>query len=221
MTGLFYGKGGTPGLDGLTVRNLPLRLLVLALLISCAPIGQVAAAAGFDQAVRWHRAGKSVQAVNALTTLAEKGDVDAQAYLGAMYGSGNGVARNLPLALKWQRRAAGKGHVLAQYNTAVLLARGVNGSRNLKEAVKWFRKAGEAGLPEAQLHMGLMHEKGWGITRCPYEASKWYYRAGMTFLSQNNLKMAIHARDNIQRLLPDYYLATQLSDEIFLHGSVK
>jgi TPR repeat protein len=221
MTDLFYRKGGALNPGRSILRDQPFRWLLMALLISCAPIGQVVAAVDYDQAVRWHRAGKFVQAVDALTTLAEGGDVNAQAYLGAMYGSGNGVTRNLPLALKWQRKAARKGHVLAQYNTAVLLARGVNGSQNLKEAVMWFRKAGEAGLPEAQLHMGLMHEKGWGITRCPYEASKWYYRAGITFLSENNLKMAIHARDNIQRLLPDYYLAKQLSDEIFLHGPGK
>jgi TPR repeat protein len=197
-----------------------LRASVLVIGLSLASLA-VASAPDFDQAVSLHRSGKSTKALTALINLANKGDVNAQAYLGAMYASGNGVARDTAEALKWNLKAAEQGHVLAQFNAAVLLARGNRNSRNLKEAAKWFKKAGEAGLPEAQLHMGLMHEKGWGITRCPYEASKWYYRAGMSFLQQNNVKMAIHARDNILRLLPDYYLATQLSDEIFLHGATK
>ena len=192
--------------------------MVLAIGVLFAPM---VLATDFDEAVSLHRSGKSAQALAALTDLASKGSADAQFYLGAMYASGNGVKRDTAQALKWQLKAAEQGHVLAQYNAAVLLARGDKSSRNLKEAAKWFEKAGEAGLPEAQLHMGLMHEKGWGITRCPYEASKWYYRAGMSFLQHNNVKMAIHARDSIFRLLPDYDLGTQLSDEIFLHGAAK
>ena len=201
--------------------SLYCRRLLPATLVFIALSAPILAADSFEQAVDWHRSGEPTKAVNSLTRLAEKGDIDAQAYLGAMYGSGDGVTRNYKLALKWQLKAAKKGHVLAQYNVAVLLARGKKGSRNLRQAVVWFRKAAEAGFPQAQLHMGLMREKGWGIDRCPYEASNWYYRAGKTFLGQNNLKMAVHARDNILRLLPDYYLATQLSDEIFLHGSGK
>lgn len=196
------------------------RTLVPVFLIFLVNIAS-AFAGEFDRAVQLHQSGEASKAVTILSRLAKAGDIDAQAYLGAMYGSGNGVPKDLQLALKWQRAAASKGHVLAQYNTAVLLARGDKNSRNLEEAAKWFQKAGEAGLPQAQLHMGLMHEKGWGITRCPYQASKWYFRAGMSYLAQDNLKMAIHARDNILRLLPDYYLATQLSDEIFLHGATK
>ena len=191
--------------------------LILVFLINVTTV----MASEFDQAVELHHSGRSGKAVQILSKLARAGDVDAQAYLGAMFASGNGVPQDLKLALKWQRAAASKGHVLAQYNTAVLLARGDKNNRDLEEAAYWFQKAGEAGLPEAQLHMGLMHEKGWGTKRCPYEASKWYYRAGMSYLEQDNLGMAIHARDNILRLLPDYYLATQLSDEIFLHGSAK
>ncbi|MCG6976371.1 MAG: sel1 repeat family protein [Acidiferrobacterales bacterium] len=197
-----------------------LRPLILAIGLLFATVAG-ASTPDFDQAVNLHRSGKSAQALTALTALANKGDANAQAYLGAMYASGDGVRLDTAEALKWQLKAAEQGHVLAQYNAAVLLARGDKNSRNLKEAAKWFQKAGEAGLPEAQLHMGLMHEKGWGITRCPYEASKWYYRAGMSFLQQNNVKMAIRARDNIVRLLPNYYLASQLSDEIFLHGAAK
>ena len=193
-------------------------IVVLSVGLMSAPL-VLATAPDFDQAVKLHRSGKAAAAASALEKLARKGDANAQAYLGAMYGVGDGVKRDTGLALKWQLKAAEQGHVLAQYNAAVLLARGDKNSRDLKEAAKWFQKAGEAGLPEAQLHMGLMHEKGWGITRCPYEASKWYHRAGMSFLAQNNVKMAVHARDKIIRLLPDYYLATQLTDEIFLHGA--
>ena len=104
--------------------------VILVFLINATPV----LASEFDRAVELHQSGHASKAVSILSKLAKDGDVDAQAYLGAMYGSGNGVPQDLQLALKWQRAAASKGHVLAQYNTAVLLARGDKNSRNLEEA---------------------------------------------------------------------------------------
>lgn len=189
--------------------------LFLSLVSGCVSTGSA------GEASRLHRSSKVVEAETMLLKLAKSGDVAAQAWLGAMYGAGNGVKRDYVKSFYWQQKAAKQGHSVAQYNIAVLYARGRGVAKSNEEAAYWFRQAAEAGMPQAQLHMGLMHEKGWGTIRCPYEASKWYYRAGQTFVEHNNLKMARHARRQIQRILPDYYLAQQLKDEIFLGGSAK
>ncbi len=45
---------------------------------------------------------------------AEAGDVVAQTDVGAMYGTGIGVAKNFTKAVQWWRKAADKGHAGAQ-----------------------------------------------------------------------------------------------------------
>jgi TPR repeat protein len=189
--------------------------LFISILFGCTTTGSI------HEASQLQRSGEGAAAETMLLDLAKSGDVAAQAYLGAMYGAGNGVERDYKKSLYWQQKAAKQGHIVAQYNVAVLYARGNGVTKSNEEAVYWFGQAAEAGMPRAQLHMGLMYEKGWGTNRCPYEASKWYYRAGQTFIEHRNLKMAGHAQQQIQRILPDYYLAQQLRDEIFLAGGAR
>ncbi len=190
-------------------------LALISVLFGCTTTGSV------HEASQLQRSGKGAAAETVLLDLAKSGDVAAQAHLGAMYGAGNGVKRNYKKSFYWQQKAAKRGHIIAQYNIAVLYAQGRGTEKNNKLAAYWFTQASNAGMPQAQLHMGLMHEKGWGVIRCPYEASKWYYLAGQTFIEHRNLKMAGHAQRQIQRILPDYYLAQQLKDEVFLAGGVK
>lgn len=171
-----------------------------------------------ENAARLHKNGQYGAAEKMLLVLAASGDVAAQARLGTLYASGATVRKDFSKAFHWQLKAAAQGHVISQYNVAVLYARGKGTNKNYRQAVHWFRQAAKSGMPQAQLHMGLMREKGWGLSRCPYAASNWYYRAGQTFIEQQNLKMAQHAQQEIQRILPGYYLARQLRDEIFLSG---
>lgn len=191
-------------------------LLLLALSLSAC-----ATTASMDKANSLHTDGKFVAAENMLLDLARSGNVTAQARLGVLYASGKNFKKADAKAFHWQRKAAMQGHVIAQYNVAVLYARGRGTLKNNRQAVHWFRQAAESGMPQAQLHMGLMREKGWGTSRCPYAASKWYYRAGQTFIDKRNLRMAQHARQEIERILPGYYLGRQLRDEIFLSGGKK
>jgi len=48
--------------------------------------------------------------------LAEKGDADAQAFLGLMYDQGQGVVQDFKEAVRWYRLAAAQGNALAQNN---------------------------------------------------------------------------------------------------------
>jgi hypothetical protein len=147
------------------------------------------------------------------------GDLRAQALLGMMYGSGvGGLPRDGRRALYWTRLAAEQGNGQSQYNLGVFFAEGLGTQQNLERAVYWFRRAAKQGLAEAQLHMGLMREKGWGIHRCPYAASYWYFQAGESYLVRGDFGKARYAADEIDRLLPGYYLGTELADEIFLYA---
>lgn len=172
---------------------------------------------GPDAALAKPGAGATSPGLRLLHRRAAAGDLKAQAYLGALYASGRGLALDYRRARYWEEKAARQGDAKSQYNLGVLYARGLGGEQDLRRAVTWFRRAANQGLAEAQLHMGLMREKGWGIRHCPYAASSWYFRAGETFLAQNNVAMARRAASAINRILPGYYLASELSDEIFMY----
>ncbi len=186
----------------------------LALFLS---VSLAACQSGPDVALAKPGAGATSPALRLLHRQAAAGDVKVQAYLGAMYASADGVALDYRRARYWEEKAAQQGDAKSQYNLGVLYARGLGGEQDLQRAVDWFRRAANQGLAEAQLHMGLMREKGWGIRHCPYAASSWYFRAGETFLAQNNVAMARRALAAINRILPGYYLASELSDEIFMY----
>lgn len=197
------------------------RMGVISLFVVIVVLPGCVTKASVQEAFRLRNSGETAEAEAMLIGLAKSGDVAAQGSLGAMYGTDSGNKRDYVKSFYWQQKAANRGHIVAQYNIAVLYSRGRGVAKNKKLAAHWFRQAADAGMPQAQLHMGLVHEKGWGVIRCPYEASKWYYRAGQTFIEHSNLKMARHAQQQIQRLLPNYYLVQQLKDEIFLAGGTR
>ena len=198
---------------GFTESGADLRVAIIFLFVFTVVSSACVSTASVDEIFRPQRNGKVGEAEKMLTVLATSGDSVAQARLGAMYSAGYAVKKDFSKSFYWQLKAAKQGHIIAQYNVAVLYARGKGVNKNNKQAVHWFRRAADAGMPQAQLHMGLMREKGWGLSRCPYAASRWYYRAGQTFIEHSNLKMAQHAQQKIQRILPGHYLAQQLKDE--------
>lgn len=187
--------------------------IFLLLITACQTPGQDP----FSSSIKKFHSKDRPQAVLEIKTLANKGNVNAQAFLGAMYASGDGVRKNLRLALDWQKKAARRGHVRAQYNLAVMYSRGMGTSQSLRSAAQWFQAAADQGLPEAKLHLGLFHEKGWVLRKCPYSASEQYYQAGQDYLRLGNLKGARKALAAIRKILPNYYLVEKLSTEIYMY----
>jgi len=169
---------------------------------------------GLQAALNDYNAGKGL---SGLVTVAESGNREAQAFVGAMYGSGQGVQLDYERALYWQRKAAEQGHIKAQYNIAVLYSRGLGTKQDLAEAAAWFERAAAQGLPEARMHLGLFHENGWVLRKCPYAASRQYYLAGRDYLKRGNVGGAKKALAEIQRVLPNYYMAAELEAEIYVH----
>ena len=128
-------------------------------------------------------------------------NAEAQFMMGAMYNSGQGVARDYVEAVKWFLNAAEQGHTQAQYNLGRMYqnGRGVQqdapcGPRQISlwelmyanrqgvpqdyiEAEKWYRKAAEQGDASAQNNLGLMYHEGQGVPQDYIEAIKWYRKA--------------------------------------------
>jgi TPR repeat protein len=93
-------------------------------------------AAPIDDALSAHDRGDHAQAFKIFRSLAEQGNAAAQAMIGAMYSSGEGITQDYQEALKWYRLAADHGYALAQYNIGVMYDKGYGVTQDYKEALK-------------------------------------------------------------------------------------
>lgn len=104
-------------------------------------------------------------AINKLWLPAHRGDSGAQYSLGLMYGSGNGIAKNMAEAAKWYRRAADQGHAKAQAMLGILFNSGQGVPQSHTEAIKWWRRAANQGDADARFNLGMAYWKGDGVTQ--------------------------------------------------------
>ena len=108
---------------------------------------------------------------------ADKGNVDAQFYLGEMYFYGHGVDQSDSEAFSWYRRAAEQGDSFAQYYLGWMYENGRGVKQSYTEAVFWYRKAAEQDFADAQFNLGNMYYDGRGVNQSYSDAVYWYLKA--------------------------------------------
>jgi TPR repeat protein len=132
----------------------------------------------FDSAVTAYDNGDYARAFQMFSSLAQKGDAEAQFYLADMFFGGDGVPKNSAEAVKWYLKAANQGHLNAQYNLGVIYTTGLGVPKNLVLGALWFREASEQGDAEAQHNLGVMYFKGEGVPRDSVQSYMWLILAG-------------------------------------------
>jgi TPR repeat protein len=138
-------------------------------------IGQ--AGAGKQVSIQiWRPDGDYKTFVARLTTRANKQDVHAALALANLYQLGIFGSKDVPEALKWQRKAAETGSTAAMIALGNTLAtsEGPEKEKDLPEAVHWYRKASEAGDARAMALLGSMYQSGLGTAKDEAEAVRWY-----------------------------------------------
>ena len=133
---------------------------------------------------------------------AQQGNFPAQAKLGTMYATGQGVAQDYTEAVKWFRKAAEQGESISQNNLGAMYATGQGVPQNHEEAVNWFRKAADQGQAEGQLFLGWMYCNGQGVLQDYVQAHMWFNLAA----SQGS-KDAIKKRDLLTESMTPAQLA--------------
>ena len=88
-------------------------------------------------------------AASEMDVFAQKGSADAQNVLAGMYQQGQGVKKDLAMALRWWEKAALQGHVLAQLSLGQLYAKGDVVARDTYMAAFWLDMAAAQGEQEA------------------------------------------------------------------------
>jgi len=114
------------------------------------------------------------EALSALKSKAESGDVEAQSQLAWAYFQGRGVEANPALALRWATKPAEQDDLFCVQMVAMIHFQGMGVKRDLPEASKWFAKAAILGDANAAFTLGLMNDEGMGIPKNAVEAFAWY-----------------------------------------------
>jgi TPR repeat protein len=124
---------------------------------------------------------------------------NAQALLGLMYDTGNGVAQDLAAAVVWFQKAAEQGQVAAQYNLGLMYKAGNGVEQDLAVAAVWWRKAAEQEHARAQFYLGAMYDEGDGVVQDAAAAVAWYRKAAEQGYAdaQYNLGLKYHKGNGV------------------------
>lgn len=92
--------------------------------------------------------------------LANDGDSDSQAWIGAMYANGDGRTASNEKSFEWYLKAAKKGHAMAAANVGAALYMGNGVKKNIKDAIYWLEKSANAGDLNGIFNLAVLYGKG-------------------------------------------------------------
>ncbi len=105
------------------------------------------------------------------------------------YYHGQGVRKNLELALRSYLKAAESGHPGAQNRVGWMYEKGEGVKTDHAEAAKWYRKAAEQGYVNAMNDLGYMYRQGWGVPQSHEDALLWFELAASKYDSYAEYNM--------------------------------
>jgi len=120
------------------------------------------------EALKWYRRAArngNADAVFKYREVAEAGDIQAQADIGALYLIGKGVPKDYEKAQEWLQKAATESHPDACYNLAYIYDAGLLGNRNVANAILWYERAAAYGHVKAKFNLALLYRAGKGVAR--------------------------------------------------------
>lgn len=112
--------------------------------------------------------------IDKVISQAEQGDAQAQYELASRYEKGNGVKKNIDLALKWYQKAAENRHAGAQVDLGWFYQNGQFVEKNVKQAIDLYTKAANQGNSQAQLNLAVLYDEGIEVPEDNELAVKWY-----------------------------------------------
>ena len=102
-----------------------------------------------QEGIAAYKAKNYAVALKELQPLADKGEAEAQLYMGVMYDNGEGVQVDYRQAVLWYRKAADQGNANAQYNLGMMYANGLYVPQDWVQALEWFNLAALIGGDDA------------------------------------------------------------------------
>lgn len=132
----------------------------------------------YNRGVEAYNKGDYETALKIFRILAEKGNVEAQAYLGIIYYNGECVEKNYKEAVKWLTKAAEKCNIAANFLLALMYYNGEGVEQDyLKAGTGFFIGASLGNMPSAQYYLGRMLFNGEGVKKNYEQALEWFRKS--------------------------------------------
>jgi TPR repeat protein len=172
-------------------------------------------AAAFEDGAAQYSRRNYQGALNSWRNLSQT-DATVQNNIGIMYKNGEGVARNMPLAVQWLARSAANGSSLGQNNLGGLYRDGKGVNRDFAKAMTYFAASAAQGNAAGQMNLGLMFLYGQGVRQDLARAYMWFDLAA----AQNLDKAAYHrslaaSRMSVQQQIAAHTAAQRCADNNF------
>lgn len=130
------------------------------LLPGCLFLTGVSAFAGMNEATKAYIQGDYPKARYEALIGATDGDPAAQMLMGQLYFNGEGVEKNIELAMYWYQQAASNGFKEAQFRLGKLFFDGGTGvEKNYNKAWEWLMKADTAGHDKTEPMLELLYKQ--------------------------------------------------------------
>ena len=164
----------------------------------------------FTDAGNAARAGDYAKALSIYQSLAAKGDPKAQASLGSMYYGGVGVAKDVPVAIRWLSAAAKGGDIHAEATLSLIYYTGTDVPPDYRQAYQFASLAAAANDAGGQYLLGLMYGTGKGVPLDIKRAFMW-----LSIAADKGLPQAARDRDITAKRLDSVGLneAKRLADD--------
>ena len=152
---------------------MDVRKVLLGLALSLI-LGNGMAVADYDSAYSAYKAKDYKTAFRKMLPLAEKGNLDAQFYIAAMYYDGRGIKKDRSTSVLWLTKVAIRDDMYAQALLADRYFFGTGIENDDKTAVMWYTKSAEQGYGFAQTSLGAMYDNGRGVLTDFVRGYMWY-----------------------------------------------
>ncbi|MBR9651289.1 tetratricopeptide repeat protein [Thalassovita aquimarina] len=170
----------------------------------------------------YHKAGRYADAYNAAMIGAEMGSGQAMAIVGALYRSGQHVAKSPAEALRWLEKAGFAGNIVAMHFAASMHLNAEGVPYNARAAAEWYQAAADHGNGEAMANLGVLYDNGQGVAYDSDEAAA-NLMAGLAMGSDrardillgNPNQLSPHTRKAVQLILRNDGLYTGALDGAF------
>jgi TPR repeat protein len=100
----------------------------------------------------------NVAVARRIVPLAQRGDAHAQAILGFMFATGQGVPQSYEAAVEWYSRSADGGDPMGQYRLGLMYDKGFGVSKNIVLAYKWLNLAAAHASRRDREHYALLRD---------------------------------------------------------------
>lgn len=138
------------------------KIITNRLIVVCLALGMTISAIAADD-------------MNFVRAEAERGNVEAQAKLGASYFLGiNGLNQDYNKSYYWNKKAADQGHTYGEYAIGVNYLRGQGVRQDYQKAIYWLKKGADKNSEKSQYTIGSMYLNGQGVRQNIATSKEWF-----------------------------------------------